>query len=49
VSDYIADDGYRPFDLGTFQLTWNGEEAVLHTWGDANAPVDPELHRFVCQ
>ncbi|MGV8910650.1 MAG: hypothetical protein ACOH1Y_16860 [Propionicimonas sp.] len=48
VSDYIADDGYRPFGLGTYQLTWQGEEAVVLTWGDANAPVDPELHRFVC-
>ncbi len=48
VSDYIADDGYQPFSLGTYQLTWNGDDAVLIAPGDQNAPVDPPVHVFTC-
>lgn len=48
VSDYIADDGYQPFSLGNYQLTWNGDEAVLVAPGVENAPVDPPVHVFIC-
>lgn len=49
VSDYVADDGYRPFSLGTYQLTWNGDDAVLIASGGENTPVDPSVHVFTCQ
>jgi len=48
VGGYVADDGYRPFDVGTCRLTWSGETAMLELWGDPNMPVSPAHQRLPC-
>jgi len=48
VGGYVADDGYRPFDFGTYRLTWSGETATLELWGDPDMPVSPAHQRLLC-
>lgn len=48
VGSWIADDGYRPFDFGTWSLKWQGSEAELVTRGERNMPVWPEQHELFC-
>ncbi|MGZ4627292.1 MAG: hypothetical protein ACXVYY_07485 [Oryzihumus sp.] len=48
VGGYVTDDGYRPFDFGTYRLTWSGETATLELWGDPNMPVSPAHQRLPC-
>ncbi len=49
VSAYLADDGYQPFSLGDYHLTWEGDHAVLIAPGDTNSPLDPPVHVFDCR
>ncbi|SHG24758.1 hypothetical protein [Streptoalloteichus hindustanus] len=48
VSSWTADDGYRPFTSGTFELRWSGDDGVLRISGRRGDPVWPGLHDVDC-
>ncbi|WP_354183225.1 hypothetical protein [Arthrobacter sp. UYP6] len=47
VSSWTADDGYKPFSSGNYELMWysDGGSLILHSNGD---PVWPALHEINC-
>lgn len=47
VSSWTADDGYKPFSSGTYELRWYTDEGSLRI--DSNRdPVWPALHEIRC-
>lgn len=49
MGHWSADDGYQPFDEGTWRLEWSGDTAELLTLGIGSMPVSPERHEVSCR
>ncbi|MDT0267435.1 hypothetical protein RM844_14180 [Streptomyces sp. DSM 44915] len=43
-----TDDGYRPIDAGTYELTWYEKSGRLRVYGDEVNPVMGGTHRVDC-
>ncbi len=49
VSDWTADDGYRPIAAGSYTFWWRGEAGSLVIRGSATDPVWPAIHEVSCR
>lgn len=49
VSEWTADDGYRPIAAGSYTFQWGADSGILAIGGSAPDPVWPGIHEVSCQ
>lgn len=49
MSDWTADDGYRPIAAGSYTFQWGADSGILAIGGSATDPVWPGIHKVSCQ
>ena len=49
MSDWTADDGYRPIAAGSYTVQWGTDSGILDIGGSATDPVWPGIHEVSCQ
>lgn len=49
MSDWTADDGYRPIAAGSYTFQWRADSGILVIGGSATDPVWPAIHEVSCQ
>jgi hypothetical protein len=49
MSDWTADDGYRPIAAGSYTFQWGADSGILAIGGSATDPVWPGIHEVSCQ